>query len=125
MEFIAGAGDWIMIVSGLLTATMVQAVIAPRAALQTMFGGELQGPLAEIVVRNWGALITLIGLMLIYGGWTSSSQGLILTVAAASKIVFLALVLTYGRQFLAKSVSLAVGLDSLSILLFALILAAR
>jgi hypothetical protein len=48
---------WIMIASGVLTATMIYAAIAPEAALHSTFGETLDGPLAEIVVRNWGALI--------------------------------------------------------------------
>ena len=48
---------WVMLLSGLLTLTMVQAAFAPQAALRSTFGDSLQGPLAEIVVRNWGALI--------------------------------------------------------------------
>ena len=65
MNFIAAYIKWIMLVSGALTCTMVYAAIAPQAALRATFGETLQGPLAEIVVRNWGALITLMGAMLI------------------------------------------------------------
>jgi len=57
----------IMIVSGVLTMTMVYAALAPEAALRSTFGESASGPVADIVVRNWGALIALIGAMLIYG----------------------------------------------------------
>ena len=50
---------------------MVYAALAPQSALHSIFGSTLDGPLAEIVVRNWGALITLIGAMLIYGAFDS------------------------------------------------------
>ena len=60
---------WIMLLSGVLTFTMVYAAVAPQAALRSTFGETLEGPLAEIVVRNWGALIALIGAMLIYGAF--------------------------------------------------------
>src|SRR5215204_2516130 len=60
---------WIMIVCGVLTCTMVYAVIAPHAMLQSTFGETLEGPLAYLIVRNWGALILLVGAMLIYGGF--------------------------------------------------------
>jgi len=36
------------------------------AALRSNFGVALEGPVSEIVVRNWGALIGLVGAMLIY-----------------------------------------------------------
>lgn len=60
---------WIMLVSGGLTATMVQAAITPDPALQSNFGETVSGPLAHLVVRNWGALIALVGGMLIYGAF--------------------------------------------------------
>ncbi len=56
---------WIMLVSGVLTCTMVYAAIAPQAMLRSRFGESLEGPLADLIVRNWGALIFLIGAMLI------------------------------------------------------------
>ena len=57
----------IMLVSGVLTATMIFAAIAPRAALQSNFGESLEGPLAELIVRNWGILIALVGVTMIAG----------------------------------------------------------
>lgn len=50
---------WIMLVSGVLTCTMIYAAIDPRAAVLSMFGETLEGPLAEIMVRNWGVLVAL------------------------------------------------------------------
>lgn len=57
----------IMIVSGLLPMTMIYAAIAPEAALRSTFGDSVSGPVADIVVRNWGALIALVGAMLSMG----------------------------------------------------------
>ena len=54
----------IMVVSGTLTATMIHAAIAPDAAMRATFGETLDGPLAHLVVRNWGALIGLVGVRL-------------------------------------------------------------
>ena len=67
MSWIVANMKWIMVVSGGLTCTMVYAAIAPQEALHSTFGESIEGPVAEIVVRNWGGLITLIGAMLIYG----------------------------------------------------------
>ncbi|NQD38580.1 hypothetical protein HPT27_16275 [Permianibacter sp. IMCC34836] len=108
---------WAMLVSGLLTLTMVQAAFAPQAALRSTFGDSLEGPLAEIVVRNWGALIALIGAMLIYGAFRPHVRRLVLAVAGTSKVVFISLILTYGTQYLGK-VGIAVIVDSLMIVLF-------
>ena len=67
MNWIVSKMKWVMLVCGVLTCTMLYAAIAPHAALQSTFGDTLQGPLAEIIVRNWGMLITLVGAMLIQG----------------------------------------------------------
>ena len=52
MQWIVMSMKWIMLVSGALTCTMLYAAIAPQAALQGTFGETLDGPVANIVVRN-------------------------------------------------------------------------
>lgn len=94
---------WIMLISGLITCSMVFAFIAPQMALEWTFGQSLQGPLAEIVVRSWGAVITLIGAMLIFGAFRPEHRSLVLVVATVSKLIFVGLVLSIGTQFLGKA----------------------
>ena len=109
---------WVMVVSGLLTTTMLYAAIAPEASLRSNFGESIDGALAQIVVRNWGALIGLVGLMLIYGAFSEVNRRMALVVATLSKLAFIALVLTLGRQFLEFQVGTAVIVDSIMIVLF-------
>lgn len=118
MNWIIANMKWIMLVSGVLTFTMIYAAIAPQAALRLTFGETLDGPLAEIVVRNWGALITLVGAMLIYGAFSPASRPLVLTVAGVSKLVFIGLVLTYGTQFLGQQAGVAITIDLVMVVLF-------
>lgn len=125
MNSIVANMKWIMIVSGVLTCTMIYAAIAPQAALQSTFGESLEGPLAEIVVRNWGVLITLIGAMLIYGAYRPASRTLILIVASVSKLAFIGLVLTYGAEYLGQQAGFAILLDVVAIALFAAYLLGR
>lgn len=75
----------IMTLSGILTMTMIYAALAPEAARRSMFGENVSGPVADIVVRNWGALIALVGAMLIHGARKPAVRSLALTVAGASK----------------------------------------
>ena len=117
MNWIIANMKWIMIVSGALTCTMLYAAIAPQAALRTTFGGSLEGPLAEIVVRNWGALIGLVGAMLIYGAYHPPFRPLILTVAGLSKLIFIGLVVAHGTQYLGQ-VGLSIGVDLVMVMLF-------
>ena len=113
---------WIMLVSGAMTCTMVYAAIAPQAMLQRTFGEGVDGPLAELVVRNWGVLIFLVGAMLIYGAFTVAARPLVLTVAAASKVTFIALVLSNGDRYLRGQAGMSVVVDAVMVLLFAIYL---
>jgi hypothetical protein len=109
---------WIMLISGALTLTMFFAMVAPQQALQATFGETMEGPLADIVVRNWGFLIGMIGAMLIYGAYRPAVRPLVLVAAGASKLVFIGLILIYGQQYLGKA-ALAAGLDLLMVMLYA------
>jgi hypothetical protein len=112
--------------SGALTATMIYAAIAPDAALQSTFGEALSGPLAHLVVRNWGALIALVGAMLIYGAFHPPVRPLVLVVAGVSKALFIALVLAQGGRYLGHQAGAAVAIDLVQVALFAwYLLAAR
>ena len=119
MHWIAGHIKWIMLVSGTLTATMFYAAVAPQAALVSTFGETLEGPLAGIIVRSWGALVGMIGLMLIYGAFNPPVRPLVLLVAAASKAFFVALVLANGGRYLGYQAGTAVVLDSVMVVVFA------
>jgi hypothetical protein len=118
MTWIVANIRWIMILSGVLTSTMFYAAIAPDAALAWMFGETLDGPLAELIVRNWGVLITLVGVMLIYGAVDPLQRPLVLIVAGISKAVFIALVLSQGQRYLGQQAGITVTIDLVMIGLF-------
>jgi hypothetical protein len=94
------------------------AAIAPQAALRSTFGESLDGQLAEMIVRNWGALITLVGAMQIYGAFNAPNRSLILTVSSISKLTFISLVLLYGRQYLGQQAGVAIAIDAIMVILF-------
>ena len=119
MSWIVANIHRIMILSGVLTMTMVYAALAPEAALRSTFGESVSGPVADIVVRNWGALIALVGAMLIYGARKPAVRPLALTVAGASKAIFIALVLSHGGRFLGYQAGLAVAVDFVWVVVFA------
>lgn len=106
-----------MLIARLLTSTMLYAAIAPQAALQSTFGESLTAPVVEIVVRNWGALIGLVGMMLIYGAYDPPSRRLALIVAALSKSVFVTLVFVNGGRYLEQA-GVAVAVDTVFVCLF-------
>lgn len=118
MSWLIARMKWVMLVSGVLTLTMVQAAFAPKAALRATFVETLEGPLAEIVVRNWGALIALVGAMLIYGALQPRVRPLVLVVAGLSKVTFITLILGFGAQYLRHQAGVAIAVDSVMVLLF-------
>jgi putative Mn2+ efflux pump MntP len=77
---------------------------------------------AQIVVRNWGILVGLMGLLLIYGAFNEQTRRVALVVAGSSKVAFIALVLSIGQQFLQFQVGVAVAIDIIMVTLFALYL---
>jgi hypothetical protein len=108
----------IMLASGGLTTTMIYAAIAPSAALESQFGESLNGPLAELIVRNWAVLITLVGLMLVYGAFDLPSRRVVLLVAATSKITFIGLVMSNGSRYLGYGAGIAIAIDAIMVVLF-------
>ena len=119
MRIVESNIKWIMLVAGALTCTMVYAAIAPQAALLSTFGETLDGPLADVVVRNWGALITLVGAMLIWGAFNAQVRNMALVVAGASKIVFISLVLSHGGRYIGGQAGIAIAIDLIWVVLFA------
>ncbi|MBL8207663.1 MAG: hypothetical protein JNM09_25745 [Blastocatellia bacterium] len=122
MNWIVTKMKWIMLVAGVLTCTMFYAAIAPQSALLSNFGATLDGPLAELIVRNWGALIGLMGVMLIYGAFDPPSRPLALTIAGISKLIFIGLVLAQGNRYLGYQAGTAVVVDLVMVALFVLYL---
>ena len=118
MRFFVSNFKWVMLVSGLLTCTMFQALISPQASLPSNFGQTMEGSLAEIIVRNWGALIGLVGVMLIYGAFTEPVRRFVLVVAGSSKIIFILLVLSSKESFMGFGVGTAVIADSIMVALY-------
>ena len=109
----------IMLITGLLTCTMIYALFFPDGALKSMFGESLGGTaLAQIVVRSWGALITLIGAMLIYGAFRPKVRPMVLAIAGLSKLIFVGLLLLLGSQYLPKTLT-PILVDSIAIVLLA------
>jgi nucleoside recognition membrane protein YjiH len=110
---------WIMLICGLLTCATSYVMFAPDAALRSALGVLTTSPMALVVVRHWGALIGLFGLMLIYGAFKESVRRMVLVTASAGKAAFIVLVLLQGQQFLLSEARPGVVIDFITVLLFA------
>lgn len=115
MEFIKRNFKWVMLVSGLLTATMFYGLVAPQAALESMFGASFDGGLQSIIVRSWSALVGLIGIVLIYGALVEKHRVFSAAVGALSKAIFVSLVAIYGQEFLGQAAPVII-MDSVVVL---------
>src|SRR6185503_17511170 len=118
MRFFVSNFKWVMLIAGLLTCTMFMGLISPEASVKSNFGDELEGSAFEIIVRNWAALIGLMGIMLIYGAFVPAVRRFALVMAGISKIIFIILVLSSGESYMEFGAGLAVIIDSVMIVLF-------
>ena len=125
MHLLRRSIKWVMLIAGLLTCSMFYAVVAPEASVISNFGQPIEGPVGQIIVRNWGALIGLMGVLLIYGAFREEVRTVALLVAGTSKLVFIALVLTLGQPFLQFQVGVSVAVDTIMVVLFATYLIAQ
>lgn len=121
MNIVFSKMKWIMLVSGIITFSMILSLINPTLGLTLTFGESLDGNLANIIVRNWGALIALVGGMLVYGAYNEPNRNLVLVVASISKSLFITLNLIYGQSYLEKS-GIALVFDSVLVVIFVLYL---
>jgi len=117
MNILTDNMQWVLLVCGLLTFSMVQAVFAPRAVMQSYFGEAPDSKAADLLVRNWGALVAAGGLLLIYAGFNPGIRPPVLIFIGAGKLVFIALVLMAGNP--TRQARLAIVIDGLMIALFA------
>jgi hypothetical protein len=123
MQFFVKHFKWIMLVSGVLTCTMLTGLFAPQYLVESNFGEAIEGSAAEIIVRNWSALIGLMGIMLISGAFVRSIRKFCLLIAGISKLIFIMLVLSIGRSYLEQGIGTAVIVDSIMVVLYAVYLA--
>ena len=121
MAFIVNNIKWIMLIAGLATCSMILSTLNPELGLANTFGAEMSDPVDQIVVRNWGALITLVGACLIYGAFNPQVRSFTLVIACISKLIFISLVLMFGAQFMDKAL-VPVIFDTVVVALFVLYL---
>jgi hypothetical protein len=114
--------DWILIVSGVLTFSMVLMMVAPRFALRTTFGEAAEGRVADLVARSWGEMIAASGLMLIYAAYHPETRLPILLYSIAGKTGFI--VLTLSKGYRGVNALTTVVADTIMVALFALYLLA-
>jgi hypothetical protein len=97
---------------------MFLALFSPQSSLKSNFAETIEGPVEEIIVRNWGALIGMIGIMLIYGAFNTAVRKFTLVIAGISKIIFICLVLSSGISYSGVGAGTAFIADSVMVVLY-------
>ena len=118
MTLITSNIKWILIIVGALTATMAYAAIAPQGAMMSSFGATLEGPLANIIVRSWGLMVTLIGAILILSAFRPKYRRLVMSAAAIGKLFLVALIVIEGGAIMTAALPVVI-FDGLVVLIFA------
>jgi hypothetical protein len=111
--------QWVLLVCGLMTFSLIQAVFAPRATMRAYFGEAPESPAADMLMRNWGALVAAGGVLLIYAAFNPAIRPPVLVFVGAGKLVFILLVLSQAGRFLKGQARVAVVVDGAMVLLFA------
>ena len=114
----------VLIVSGLLTITMLQFVIAPRRSSISTYGQALEGPLVDLMVRGWGFLIALIGAMLLWAAFHPETRTLAVGAAIASKLFYIGALLVQRKRLLKGFAAVTVVVDLVMVALLGAWLAA-
>lgn len=109
--------QWVLLAAGLLTCSMIQATIAPRAMVRTYFGEAPDSPQFDLVVRNWGMLITAAGALLIWASFAPDVRLAAIALAIVTKTAFIALML--GSGVMKRQAWVALVVDTIMIVLFA------
>jgi hypothetical protein len=111
--------QWVLLVCGLMTASLVQGIIAPKSIWRTWFGENEPNPTAVMLMRSWSTMVVISGVFLIYAGFHPEMRTPALFVAGVGKAMFVILILSDAKRFLKGQAVLAVVVDSLMVVIFA------
>lgn len=101
----------ILVVCGLVTASMVQFALMPSRAARSFFGETVDGPMADVAVRGWGLLIALTGGMMLWAAFHPETRTLAIGVTLISKVFYMGQLITRGGRFLKGMAGVSVVLD--------------
>lgn len=114
--------QFILVVTGLLSAGALLLFLAPEAALARAFGKAPLDEASLALARHWGLLVFLIGALLVYAAFDPPIREPVILVGAIEKAVLGGGVLGTGLSEYPAVRAAAIG-DSLMALIFFLYLA--
>jgi hypothetical protein len=78
----------ILIVTGATRAMALAQFIAPASVSRIIYGAAPTEVVGIALVRHWGLLVFLVGVLLIYAAFHPAVRGPVMVVAAVEKIAF-------------------------------------
>ena len=82
----------ILIVTGVLTATMLAQFVAPSWTMRHAFGEVPSGTVGFVLARHWGLLLFCVGMLLVYSAFHPTLRQPAVVVASVEKVGFVACV---------------------------------
>lgn len=119
MDWIVENMELVLLVAGVLTATMFVQVLIPQTMVERAFGEVPDTPTGLLLSRNWAMLVGLGGLLLIYAAYHPETRLPILAYAILGKLAFIVMVLAGWSHFKNRSAVLYAGTDFVMCALFA------
>jgi hypothetical protein len=112
----------ILIVTGVLTATMLVQFVAPSWTLRHTFGEVPTGTVSIVLARHWGLLLFSVGMLLVYSAFHPMVRQPAVVAASIEKAGFVACV--FGTSLRQKPIAsmMATG-DALMTVVYVLFLA--
>jgi hypothetical protein len=96
---------------------LLQAV-APRFGMMNLFGEEVISSSALLIIRSWGAMIFVSGLLLIYAAYHSEQRLPILFYSITVKLGIAGLVFAGGARYRKRQIFKIAAADFVMALLF-------
>jgi len=82
----------ILVVTGVITATMLAQFFAPSWMVRRTFGEPLSGTGTTLMARHWGLLLFCVGMLLVYSAFNPPIRKPTLVLATVEKAVLVACV---------------------------------
>lgn len=116
--------NWILYVTGALTASMFLMALMPAKAFKDNFGSDISDPNVVMLARHWGFYVGLAGLMLIYAGAHPEIREPILWFAIAGKAAIVALIVLRLGELKGTRAPVVAIADSIMVALYLIYLVA-
>ena len=111
----------ILIVTGVLTATMLAQFVAPSWTLRHTFGEIPPGVVSIVLARHWGLLLFCVGMLLVYSAFHPTVRQPAVVLASVEKAGFAACVFGSSLRHRRIPSIMATG-DALMVVIYVLYL---